>query len=95
MTISHVKLGSVPGAHQAKSVEFPISQRSTIMRAQILDGVYVAIDGNHHHKAVVHFERLLDVGLKFRYFTKVMKILRIDDRLFRGVVDVGCSKVGC
>ena len=94
MPISHVKFGSVPGAHQAKPVEFPIAQRSTIMRAQILDGVHVAIDGNHHHKAVIDFKRLLDVGLKFRYFANVMKILSVDDRLFRGVVDVGCSEVG-
>jgi hypothetical protein len=94
MPIAHVKLGSVPGAHQTKSVEFPIPQRSTIMRAQILDGVYVAIDGDDHHKAVIDFKRLLDVGLKFRYFANVMKILSVDDRLFRGVVDVGCSVIG-
>ena len=80
MTVSHIEFGPVSRADKAEAFELSISERSTVVGAEIFDAIDFVTVTHEDHKPVLDFEGL---GLPVKKFVKLANIIKIgvaDDR---------------
>jgi hypothetical protein len=57
-TSSNIKAGTMPGALDFAADQFPLRERATIVRADIVDRVVSTVDIEHGNGAAVDFDEL-------------------------------------